>query len=228
MKNSNINLKTQDEKTAKAVAGTIGRFLKDKGVALPHTQALDLVGVLTGHADWRSLSAHLEAEALKQRSRPQVISREEFFKRFKPVKNPFDAHAEFDGYAFGLGGEEYAYVEAMRKADPGRVWTLVDGDVSTWLSSGYHYVNREFYVITHVPVAADEMFEVPYGHDIDDKLYKVSVFDAGGSEIFSEEVYASSRSDAREQLWGSIEDETEELRDEGEAFFVQVDEVVTK
>lgn len=228
MKNSNITLKAQDEKTAKAVAGTIGRFLKDKGVALPHTQALDLVGVLTGHADWRSLSAHLAAEAAKQAGSSQTMSLEEFVKRFKPVKNPFDAHADFDGYAFGLKGQDYEYVEAMLKTDPSRVWTIIDGEVSTWLVSGYHYVNREYYVIAQVPLDNGVFYEIPYGHDPDDKHYKVSVFDAAGSEIFSEEVYASDRDDAREQLWGSIEDATEELRENGDAFFVQIDEVSAK
>lgn len=225
MKNSSIELKSQDEKTAKAVAGTIGRFLTDKGITLPRTQVLDLVGVLTGHADWRSLNAHLEAEAVKRRGTPQQISREDFIKRFKPMKNPFDKHAEFDGFAFGIRGEAFAYVESILASDPSRVWTVTDGDTSQWLSSGYHYVNRQFHVIAHVPLKDGEDFEVPYGHDLGDKLYKVSVYDDPGAEIYSDEVYATDARDAREQLQGDIEAETEEMREAGEAFYVYVEEV---
>lgn len=228
MKNSNIALKSQDEKTAKAVAGTIGRFLKDKGLALPHTQALDLVGVLCGQADWRSLAAKLEEEAAKLKHVPQRITRDEFLKRFKPVKNPFRADADFDGFAFALRGEEHAYVEEVRAKDPGRVWTVVDCEVTTWLTSGYHYVNREFYVITHVAAEPGVDYEMAYGHDDDDKLYQVRVTDSTGKEVFSEEVYASSQRDATEQLQTDIEEESEELRDEGEAVYVYVEEVLSR
>ena len=225
MKNSNIALKSHDEKSAKAVAGTIGRFLKDKGLALPHTQSLDLVGVLCGFADWRGLSANLATEAEKAKHTPQRITRDEFMKRFKPMKNTFDENADFDGYAFPTKGPGYDYVQEVLTTDPGRVWTLVDCEVTTWLTSGYHYVNREFYVITRVAAEPGVDYEMAYGHDDDDKLYRVRVTDSDGKEVFSEEVYASSQRDATELLQSDIEESSEELRDEGEAVYVYVEEI---
>lgn len=227
MNNSNIALKSHDEKTAKAVAGTIGRFLKDKGLALPRTQALDLVGVLCGQADWRSLSANLAEEASKLKHVPKRISLDEFVKRFKPVKNPFDADANFDGCAFSIGGPEYAYVMEVQAKDPDRVWTLVDCDTTTWLTSGWHYVNREFYVITHVGAEPGVNYEVAYGHDEDDNLYQVRVTDSTGKEVFSEEVYASSPRDATEMLQTDIEEASEELRDAGETAYVYTEEIAS-
>jgi hypothetical protein len=225
MKNSNIALKSQDEKTAKAVAGVIGRFLKEKGLTLPHTQSLDLVGALCGHADWRSLSASLAAESEKTKHTPQRITRDEFLKRFKPVKNMFDENADFDGFAFGTRGPGYEYVQKVLATDPGRVWTLVDCEVTTWLTSGYHYVNREFYVITHVPAEPDVSYEMAFGHDDDDKLYLVRVTDEDGEEVMSQEVYASSQRDATEQLQSDIEESSEELRDDDKSVYVYVEEV---
>lgn len=225
MKNSNIALKSQDEKSAKAVAGTIGRFLKDKGLALPHTQALDLVGVLCGCADWRSLAGKLEEEAEKVKHVPRRITLDEFVKRFKPVKNPFDAHANFDGFGFAIGGPEYAHVMEVQAKHPERVWTVVDCDTTAWLTSGWHYVNREFYVITHVGAEPGVNYEVAYGHDEDDNLYRVRVTDSTGEEVFSEDVYASSARDATERLQTDIEDASEELRDKGETAYVYTEEI---
>jgi hypothetical protein len=221
MTHSNLDINTLDEHKAKAIAGVAERFLGKAGLTLPHTQALDLVGVLTGQADWRSLKAALDAKYV---SRPRTMSTDEFIKRFKPIKNTIDPHASFDGYAFDTGAAEMERVRAMHASNPGCVWTVVDGDVSTWLASGYHHVNRIFYVLTNVPVPDDEFYEIPYGHDESDKLYEVRVVNnSDGTTAYSQKVYASSATDARENLSSDLDEEVEMILDEGGQPCVYVD-----
>ena len=73
---------------------------------------------------------------------------------FKPIKNSL---RKYDDIAFETYGEE---VEFVQKADNTHIWTEVDGDSGTYIISGYHYVNRIQYYITHNPWT-DEMTEVP-------------------------------------------------------------------
>jgi hypothetical protein len=226
MTNSNIELSSLTEKTAKSAASLIEKFLASKGLTLGHAHALDLVGSLAGCADWRSLKASLNPGAGLPNGKPTPLTIEEFHKRFKPMKNTLDSNAAFEGFAFETYGPELEYVREMQKTHPERVWTVVEGDVSTWLTSGYHHVNRVFYVLTHVGTKDDVQYEIPYGHDESDKLFEISVFDNKGSDVnFKQRVYAESASDARERMTCEIDDEASQILEEGGEVYVIVEQV---
>lgn len=89
----------------------------------------------------------------------KTISDDEFYETYKPVKNPFVAHASWDGAMLETYGLELAHVQEVMKTAPNTVWTVLDCDGSLLVSSGFHYVNRMGYIITEVPVAEGDHIE---------------------------------------------------------------------
>jgi hypothetical protein len=69
-----------------------------------------------------------------------------FEEKYKPIKNHLSSDP--DEVMFETYGEEVDYVILQ---DNKNVWTYVDGDESSLLVAGYHYVNRLGYYITEVP-----------------------------------------------------------------------------
>lgn len=65
-------------------------------------------------------------------------------------KNHLDPKgASFDGCMYETFGVEFEYVQAIARAQPGRVHTIVDCDGgSTVLCHGFHYVNRIGYLVS--------------------------------------------------------------------------------
>jgi hypothetical protein len=61
--------------------------------------------------------------------------------KFKPKTNHFNGQ----GNLYETYGEEYEYVKSIH---PNFVWTLVDGDMSSYIVAGMAYVNRIGYYIT--------------------------------------------------------------------------------
>ena len=53
------------------------------------------------------------------------LTEDDFLARFKPVPNPIDPNAGFDGCLFETFGDDLAYVQAQ---DPNLVWTVLDCD----------------------------------------------------------------------------------------------------
>ena len=68
-----------------------------------------------------------------------------FAEKYKPIKNHF---TNDNSYTFETYGDEVEFVKAQ---DPNKIWTWVDGDMSSLLIAGYHFVNRIGYHITEVP-----------------------------------------------------------------------------
>ena len=105
-----------------------------------------------------------------------TISEEEFYKKYKPIKNHLDDNASWDGFLFETFGEELQYCFELAKKE-NRVWTIIECDevVSEdvtddfeyddvydedddgyvppclYIVSGFHYVNRQGFLITEVP-----------------------------------------------------------------------------
>lgn len=78
------------------------------------------------------------------------ITLDQWEEQYKPMPNPFDPHASWDGVLFETYGEELAFVQNMIPTN--RVWTYVDGDEGELLIvSGYSYVNRIGYFVTGEP-----------------------------------------------------------------------------
>lgn len=68
-----------------------------------------------------------------------------FVDKYKPITNKFRTD---DEYTFETYGEELEFVQSH---DPRCIWTWVDGDMSSLIVAGYHFVNRIGYHITEVP-----------------------------------------------------------------------------
>jgi hypothetical protein len=86
-----------------------------------------------------------------------ALSEDEFFARFKPVRNHIAPNAGFDGCLFETFGEELAHVQAQ---DRTFVWTILDCDGELFIESGFHVVNRLGYLIASVPTEPGRAYTV--------------------------------------------------------------------
>lgn len=88
----------------------------------------------------------------------EEIDLDTFFEVYKPIKNPFDSNASFDGHMFETYGEE---VEFVKQQDESKIWMFGDGDDGGgYIWSGWGFVNRIGYFITEVPAPADTTIQV--------------------------------------------------------------------
>lgn len=87
----------------------------------------------------------------------QTIDWRSFVSTFRPLPNPLDANASFDGFMLETFGPELAHVLAQPAA---HVWTVLDCDGSSVIASGLHHVNRLGYIITVEPVPDNIHIEV--------------------------------------------------------------------
>lgn len=71
---------------------------------------------------------------------------------------------------FETYGIELGYVLATADIKPAHVWTLIDGDVGTYVVNGYHLVNRIAYLITKEPFYGDflEVLDSEYSEEDND------------------------------------------------------------
>lgn len=74
----------------------------------------------------------------------------QFEEKYKPVINHLDKYSTpaVPVRMFETHGPEVDYVKSV---DEKRVWTWVDGDCSSLLLAGYHYVNRLGYYVCEEP-----------------------------------------------------------------------------
>ena len=73
------------------------------------------------------------------------ITYSEWEAKYKPTTNHL---TKYDQLQFETHGDEVEYVKSV---DPKRVWTWLDGDCSSLLVAGYHYVNRLSYYVCEEP-----------------------------------------------------------------------------
>lgn len=91
----------------------------------------------------------------KVQAMTKIIKDEEFYETYKPIKNPIDNNASFDGAMLETYGAELEHVLKVAREKPDHVWTVIDGDGGLCISTGYHFVNRLGYIITEVPFTED-------------------------------------------------------------------------
>jgi hypothetical protein len=208
--NSQFELKNLNEKTAKAIASTIEKYLVAQGLELPHTKTLDLAGILCGFANWQGLQAHVASQ-----SNLVEMNFDAFEKEFKPRSN--DISRPGGTNAFGTTGAELAFVQNAFRNNPATVWTCTEGDDGgLYVGEGFHYVNVVFYLVTHKPAKEGVSYCVPWDHDLEDKKFQVRLTDmAAGEEVFSCTVYADDIEVASRRAMEEVESELEALREEG-------------
>ncbi|MCA3000347.1 MAG: hypothetical protein ING75_17300 [Rhodocyclaceae bacterium] len=87
---------------------------------------------------------------------------EDWIEKYKPITNPLDDNASWDGFGFETYGPEIDYVREFGKKPGGelKAWTVVDVDGKLIVSSGFHFVNRLNYILTEVPFAEAEDIDV--------------------------------------------------------------------
>lgn len=214
MSNSQMQLKDLSEKSAKALATSVSKFLSTQGITLQRTKALDLAGTLCGFADWHGLQAAIVRKEADEAKKPIQMSYEAFLENFKPIANSLDVNASADGLAFETYGDEYAAVLAAHAKNPRSVWTCIEGEGTMWISEGLHTVNRMFYFITKKPALDGRYYEIPYGHDEDDLCFEISVLNPETKEsevldtrygLSAEEVLEGAGIDYDEEVPGVVE-----------------------
>ena len=97
------------------------------------------------------------------------LNEDEFNEQFPLLTNHLNPNASWvyigendadqRGCLFETYGEEHEFV---RKQDPRCIWTLIDNNDGepSFLSSGYHWVNRLGYLISRIPVPEGKQIEV--------------------------------------------------------------------
>jgi len=97
-------------------------------------------------------------------NRPKRIEWAEFEETYKPVKNPIDPDASYDGFMLETYGAEF---EEVANANIINVWTIIECDDPNDIDetimiivNGRHYVNRMGYIITEKPWSEGEDVEV--------------------------------------------------------------------
>jgi len=99
------------------------------------------------------------------------ITWDEWVERFKPVKNHItkypDDHAEYD--SFETYGAEQEFVAT--KIEDRLVWTMGDGDMCTYLSNGYHYINRINYYVCTVPYEENVDYQIIVSTELECSCY---------------------------------------------------------
>ncbi len=83
---------------------------------------------------------------------------EDWVEKYQPVTNQVpggtNTNNDPDYDHFETFDEDLAFVKAQEN---GCIWTVLDCDGTIVLASGYHYVNRMYYMITAVPFEGDYM-----------------------------------------------------------------------
>jgi len=103
------------------------------------------------------------------------LTEDEFDVQYALVPNHINPSASWAfgdarGCLFETFGEEFEFV---RRYDPSKVWTLVDGDGGDlYLVSGLHYVNRVGYLLSRNPIPENTTVQVrlPIENDDDEAL----------------------------------------------------------
>lgn len=89
------------------------------------------------------------------------MTEDEWFKTYKPMKNPIDPNASFDGYMFETYGNE---VELVKNQDHNRIWTYGDGDDGgMYIWNGWSIINRIGYFITELPCPDNTIIQIQVG-----------------------------------------------------------------
>jgi len=100
------------------------------------------------------------------------MTEEEFDDQYTLITNHLNPHASWvygdrPGCLFETYGEEFEFV---RRYDPRKVWTFVDGDDGDmYVISGLHYVNRVGYLLSRDAVLENTAVQVHIPMDTDDE-----------------------------------------------------------
>ena len=116
-----------------------------------------------------------------------TMTDDEFYDKYKPVKNHLDDNASFDGFMWETYDEEKEYCFELAKKE-NRVWTIIECDDEDYdgdgesddildpdnqeegyeppsclvITNGFHYVNRIGFMVTEVAYNENEDITVKF------------------------------------------------------------------
>ena len=108
----------------------------------PADTPIIMVGVMTVGA-----LLSLRFDKLERPIMTKILTFDEFVNTYKPIDNTIDTTRGHDGKMFEVSGSELIAVQAAARADPDKVWTLLDDGDSACICPGYSTVNRQGYFI---------------------------------------------------------------------------------
>lgn len=118
-----------------------------EAVALQRFLAGETPDAGPAEGEQHELETFYVGEVEPERASPPTY--DEWIETCRPLSNPFNPNAPFNGMMFETFGPEFDHVLAMQDA---RVWTIVEGDDDALLLiSGRHFVNRLGYLLTEKP-----------------------------------------------------------------------------
>ena len=82
---------------------------------------------------------------------------DEWFAKYRPIKNPLENTEALDGCMFETDGDELDFI---RNHNFYNVWTLVEGYKGLYVINGYHIVDRLGYLVTLEQWKENEHFEI--------------------------------------------------------------------
>jgi hypothetical protein len=99
----------------------------------------------------------------------------EFEEQFKPIKNHF--RTDPDEIMFETYGEEVEFV--LAKDTERKVWTYADGDYCSYVTNGYHYVNRIGYYVCEVAYDENTDYEIIVSTETECECYNEEGYEDG-------------------------------------------------
>ena len=84
----------------------------------------------------------------------QVKTFDEWVEKYKPIKNEFE-YSSFEGCSFDYSEDDQW--EFVKNQNPANVWTMVWAEETQVIIPGFHWVNRDSYFVTELPVQKEDL-----------------------------------------------------------------------
>jgi hypothetical protein len=85
----------------------------------------------------------------------KISTFDEWVERYKPIKNEFEEYGSFSGCTFDYTEDDQW--EFVKKQNPENVWTMVWAEDTHVIIPGFHWVNRDSYFVTELPVQKEDL-----------------------------------------------------------------------
>lgn len=111
-------------------------------------------------SDFAKLPVDIDASQ-QIKSLEAEISDDDFEGTYEPQQNHLKENAPYNGTMYETFGYELEFVRTVFAAEPGRIWTAIDGeDGKVVIASGFHTVNRIGYFVTKESVPENAFITV--------------------------------------------------------------------
>ena len=85
----------------------------------------------------------------------RIKTYDEWVGKYKPIKNEFEECGSFEGCVFDYSEDDQW--EFVKNQNPAHVWTMVWAEDTYAIIPGFHWVNRENYFVTELPVQKEDL-----------------------------------------------------------------------